>query len=267
VVPKGLFKGGDGKDKGPLSQHGFSIPVPPRDSKAKTPSYGVECFVDENNTNLIYVTETGSISVIPSKHAAATKGKPAGYKRLHGINVRVRKAGDKDWDKATTKTYGIDVFEDLNNNNVIYLSETGSMCVLPLATAGKSSGKGGKPDWQYGLDLKVRGPGEKQPTKDSKVFGLEVFKDTDNGCMIYIVENGNVGVVPSKLAKFIGEKEKSKDPELKRGFNLGVRGLDQDKFDEKTKKVGVEVFVDENNNNLIYLSENGHVAIVPGKEE
>jgi len=266
VVPKALFKGGDGKDKGPLSQHGFSIAVRPADSKAKTPSFGVDCFIDENNNNLVYVTETGAISIVPSKHAAATKGKPKGYSRTHGMNLRVRKAGDKDWDKPTTKTYGIDVFDDLNNGNVIYVSETGSTCVLPSATAGKSSGKGDKPEWEYGLDLKVRGPNEKTVTKDSKTYGLEVFKDTNNGCMIYVVENGNVAVVPSKLAKFIG-KEKSKDPELKRGFNLGVRGLDEDKFTEKTKKVGVEVYLDENNNNLIYLSENGQIAVVPGKEE
>src|SRR5262249_45587771 len=129
VVPKGLFKSGDGK--GPLSQHGFSISVRPADKKAKTPSFGVECFLDENNNDLIYVTETGSISVIPTKHAAATKGKIKGYSRTHGVDLRVRKAGDKDWDKPTTKTYGVDVFEDLNNNNVIYLSETGSACVLP----------------------------------------------------------------------------------------------------------------------------------------
>lgn len=265
VVPKGLFKGGDGK--GPLSQHGFAISVRPADSKAKQPSFGVECFLDENNNNLIYINEIGAISVVPSKHATATKGKIKGYTRTHGMTLRVRKAGDPDWEKPTTKSYGIDCFEDLNNGNVIYVSETGSMCVLPAATAGKSNAKGEKPQWQYGLDLKVRGPGEKTTTKDSKTFGMEVFKDGDNGCQIYVVENGNIGVVPSKLAKFIGEKEKSKDPELKRGFNLGVRGLDEDKFSEKTKKTGVEVYLDENNGNLIYLSENGQVALVPGKEE
>jgi hypothetical protein len=267
VVPKGLFKGGDGKDKGPLSQHGFSVSVRPSDSKAKTPKYGVECFLDENNSNLIYVTETGSISVIPSKHATPTKGKIKGYSRTHGMDLRVRKAGDKDWDKPTTKTYGIDVYDDDNNSNVIYLSETGSVCVLPSATAGKSAGEKKKPDWQYGLDLKVRGATEKQISKDSKAFGIEVFKDTNNGSMIYVVENGNIAVVPSKLAKFIGEKEKSKDPDLKRGFNLGVRSLTEDKFTDKTKKTSVEVYLDENNNNLIYISENGQIAVVPGKEE
>jgi len=265
AVAKSLFKGGDGKDKGPLSQHGFEVAVRPADGKAKAPEFGVECFLDENNNGLVYVTDTGSISVVPPKYAAATKGKPKGYSRTHGLNLRVRKAGDKDWDKPTTKTYGIDVFEDNNNDNVIYLSETGSVCVLPSATAGKSAGKGAKPEWQYGLDLKARAAAEDKPSKDTKAFGIEVFKDTDNGCMVYVVENGNIAVVPSKLAKFIDGK--SKDPELKRGFNLGVRKVDEEKFTDKTRKLGVDVYVDENNNNLIYISETGGIAVVPGKEE
>jgi len=154
VVSKGLFKGGDGK--GPLSQHGLDILVRKADSKDKNPRFGVECFLDENNNNLIYVCETGSISVVPSKFATTTKGKPKGYTRLHGMDLRVRKAGDKDWDKATTKTYGIDVFEDYNNSCYIYLSETGSMGVVPSQLTNKSSGEKTKPDWQYGLDLKTR---------------------------------------------------------------------------------------------------------------
>jgi len=267
VVTKALFKGGDGKNKGVLAQHGFSIAVRPADSKAKQPKFGVECFLDENNNNLVYLTEIGSLSVIPQKYATVNKGKIKGYTRTHGLNLRVRKAGDKDWDKPTTKTFGVDVFIDENNDNVIYLCENGAACVLPAAIAGKSSEKGEKPVWQYGLDLKVRGPNEKTPTKDSKTFGLEVFKDVNNGCLVYVCETGSIAVVGSKYAKFIGEKEKSKDPELKRGFNLGVRGLDQDKFDDKTKKVGIEVYQDENNGNLIYLSETGQLSVISGKEE
>jgi hypothetical protein len=265
VVAKSLFKGVEGS-KAPLHMHCFELSVRPSDSKAKTPKYAVECFLDENSGNLIYLSETGSASVVPAKYVTQTKGKIKGYNRTHGLTLRVRKAGDKDWDKVTTKSYGIDVFEDLNNQNVIYVSETGAICVLPSATAGPSSGKGGKPEWKYGLDLRVRGVKEKEISKDSKAYGLEVFKDVDNGCMVYVVENGNVAVVPSKLAKF-GELGKSKDPELKRGFNLGVRGLDEDKFTDNTKKTSVEVYQDENNGNLIYLSEHGQAAVVPAKED
>jgi hypothetical protein len=41
VVSKGLFKGGDGKDKNPLSQHGFDMKVRPADTKAKTAQFAV----------------------------------------------------------------------------------------------------------------------------------------------------------------------------------------------------------------------------------
>jgi len=266
AVSKGLFKGGDGK--GVQSQHGLEITVRPSDTKAKDkPKFAVECFLDENNNNLLYVNDKGAISVVPAKYATKTKEKIKGHSRTHGMNVRVRKAGDPDWSKPTTKTYAIDVFEDLNNGNVIYLCETGSMCVLPSALAGASSGKGTAPDWNYGLDLGVRGPKEDKITKDSKKYGVEVFKDTNNGCQIYVVETGEIAVVPSKLAKFLPDKEKAKDPDNKRYFDLGVRGLDEDKFSDKTKKTGVEVYLDENNNSLVYLSVNGQIAVVPGKEE
>src|SRR5438132_2262190 len=72
VLSKGLFKAGDGKEKGPLSQHGFEITV--RKADDKTAKFGVECFLDENNKNLIYISETGSVGVVPAKHAKPTTG-------------------------------------------------------------------------------------------------------------------------------------------------------------------------------------------------
>ena len=265
VLSKGLFKEVAGKDRGALSQHGFVISVRPADSKARTPKFGVECFLDENSNNLIYLTQAGSISVVPGKYATPTKGKVKGYSLTHGVILRVRKAGESDWDKPTTRKYGIDVFEDENNGNVIYLSETGSVCVLPSATAGRSSGENEKPEWQYGLDLRVRSASEVEFTGDSKAFGVEVFKDAHNGCMLYVVENGNVAVVPSKLARF--RQGKPKGPELKRGFSLGVRGVEESTFTDRTKKTGVEVYLDQSSGNLIYFSESGQMAVVPGKEE
>ena len=49
---------------------------------------------------------------------------------LHGMKIRVRKADEADWSKDT-KGYGIEVFKDENNGNLIYISETGSIAVVP----------------------------------------------------------------------------------------------------------------------------------------
>ena len=44
------------------------------------------------------------------------------------MNLRARKGGEKDFEKA--KKYGIEVFEDNRNGNLIFISETGSIAVM-----------------------------------------------------------------------------------------------------------------------------------------
>ena len=59
-------------------------------------------------------------------HAQETKGP----KWLHGLDLRVRKAGEADFTKETRKI-GIEVFRDESTNNLVYISETGSIAVVP----------------------------------------------------------------------------------------------------------------------------------------
>jgi hypothetical protein len=56
-----------------------------------------------------------------------------------------------------------------------------------------------------------------------------------------------------------------KDPHLVYGFSTRVRTGDEPKITGKTKKIGVEVYRDENNGNLIYVSETGSISVVPAK--
>ena len=56
-----------------------------------------------------------------------------------------------------------------------------------------------------------------------------------------------------------------KVPSWMHGMNLKSRKFDEGDFGDKTKKFGIEVFKDENNNNLIYISETGSIAVVPVK--
>ena len=48
----------------------------------------------------------------------------------HGLEFRVRKAGEVDWSKET-KRFGIEVFKDENNGNLVYITETGAIAVAP----------------------------------------------------------------------------------------------------------------------------------------
>ena len=63
---------------------------------------------------------------MPFVHAQGTKS-PSW---LHGMELRVRKAGEADWSKDTKK-YGIEVFKDENTGNLVYISENGSIAVVP----------------------------------------------------------------------------------------------------------------------------------------
>lgn len=59
-------------------------------------------------------------------------------------------------------------------------------------------GKTKDPEWRYGLNLKARRSNEPDFTKDTKVYGIEVFKDDNTNTYIYISETGSIAVVPAK---------------------------------------------------------------------
>jgi hypothetical protein len=111
----------------------------------------------------------------------------------------------------------------------------------------------------------VRKAGEKDFTKDTKKYGLEVFLDNNNGNLMYVTEAGNIAVVPGKLAKTT--EGKSKGPELKHAMDLQVRKPGEKDFTKESKKYGVEAYVDENNGFLIYVSETGDISVVSTKTE
>jgi hypothetical protein len=61
------------------------------------------------------------------------------------------------------------------------------------------------------------------------------------------------------------QQPEGKAPKWLHAFNLKARKDSEGNFTDTTKKYGVEVFRDENNNNLVYISETGSIAVVPGK--
>ena len=65
---------------------------------------------------------------LPFVHAADNKVKAPVW--LHGFNVKSRKASEYDFNKDTKKI-GIEVYKDEENGNIIYVSEAGSIAVLP----------------------------------------------------------------------------------------------------------------------------------------
>lgn len=71
--------------------------------------------------------------------------------------------------------------------------------------------------------------------------------------------------LPPVYSQDKGGKSDIKAPKWQHGLNVLVRKGDEANFTKDTKKVGIEVFRDENNGNLIYIAESGSIAVVPAR--
>ena len=121
-----------------------------------------------------------------------------GPKFLHGLDLKVRKGGETDFTDKTPKI-GVEVFRDENNGNWIYISETGSLTVVPGDKTAKAPTPSPKePVWTHGLDLKCRRYGEAEFSPKTRVFGVEVFRDENTNTVLYISEIGAISAVPTK---------------------------------------------------------------------
>ncbi|MGE3805143.1 MAG: hypothetical protein AB7K24_10765 [Gemmataceae bacterium] len=67
---------------------------------------------------------------------------------------------------------------------------------LSTAVVAQPASKG--PKWSHAMSLAARKSTEADFTKDTRKFGIEVFKDENNGNWIYISETGDIAVVPAK---------------------------------------------------------------------
>jgi hypothetical protein len=92
----------------------------------KTKRLGVEVFEDPNANVLFYITEAGYVATAPNPGKLPDA---RGVTWKSAMALRARKGGDKTFD--TAKKYGIEVFQDNRTGNLLFVSETGSIAVLP----------------------------------------------------------------------------------------------------------------------------------------
>ncbi len=244
--------------KAPDWKHGLEFGVRKADEKdftKDTKRFGTEVFVDKNLNNVVYMSETASIGLLPG--SAAPTGKDIkDPKWSHGLMFKVRKGGASDFDKEVKK-FGLEVYRDENTGSLVYVSETGSLAV---GTGNAVSGTEIKsPKWSHGLDLRVRKGGELDFTDKTTKFGVEVYRDENNGLLVYISETGSVAVVPGNAPT--GDTKK---PKWSHGFNFRVRKAGEPDTTKNTRSFGAEVFQDPNTGMLVYITETGDLALAPG---
>lgn len=159
--------------------------------------FGIEVYSDGNTGNLIYVTEHGYVAIIPeTKEIPVDKGKSPDW--LHGLDLSCRKHDEKSFTKDTRK-YGVEVYHDVTTGNLIFISEIGSIGVVPAPKDVKAPTANTKePVWTHGLNVKCRAFGEKEFSDKTRAFGAEVFRDDNLDVTIYINEQGKIAVLPTK---------------------------------------------------------------------
>src|SRR5262245_1263964 len=111
----------------------------------------------------------------------AEEGKAGDPDSKYAMDLRARKSTEPEFTKDTKK-YGVEVYTDGHNRDGIYISERGSLSVVPARLFKAEGGKVKDPLWQHGLTLNVRPAGEKSWDK-AKKFGLEVLRDENSGAL------------------------------------------------------------------------------------
>ncbi len=160
-----------------------------------TRGYAIEVYRDENNNNLVYVTQTGTLAVVPAALLGpGGVGKTVGVASLQGFDLAVRKASEQ---KITPKTrrFGVEVYRDNRTNNLIYLSESGDLSVVPARLVRAPAAKLLQPTLQHAYDLTVRRAGENAVTPATRRVGVEAYRDETTGNLMYISQTGALAVV------------------------------------------------------------------------
>jgi hypothetical protein len=165
--------------------------------------FGIEVYADGTSNGLVYITENGLIAVIPNVKNIAppdpkAKVKPVAPEWLHGLDLSCRRYDEVAFTKDTRK-FGVEVYHDLHTNNLIFISETGSIAVTPTpANVVAPTAKAKEPVWTHGLNVKCRKFGEAEFSATTRAFGAEVFRDENLGVTIYINELGNIAAIATK---------------------------------------------------------------------
>lgn len=237
----------------PKLLYGHTLSVRPGgEGDGKAQRMGVETFEEVATKTIVKISETGFIAVTePTAVAADKKCQPKA-----GQDLRCRKADEVALTQKT-KLWGVEMFHDRGINKLLYVCESGSVALAPVPP-GLVTDKG--PVRLHAMYLSVREP-KQVSFKGAKAFGVEVFKDENTGGLIYITEAGAIATVASAVTP--DPKKKPLGPKAVYGLDLRVRADGEVEITDKTKRISVEVFEDQDAKTLVYITETGSIAVVP----
>jgi len=220
-----------------------------------TTKYGVEVFKDGGTGKLLYLSQAGGVS-FGDPAGTSTDKEPAWH---HALTLKARKAQEETFGLSTRK-FGIEVFKDGNTGGLIYITEAGLIALAPAPAAPPAPDAVKKPTALYALTFRVRKADEADFTDKTQRFGVEVFKDENSNALIYITETGAIAAVPAPA-----EVKVKQGVEWKQAMSLKARPGGVAEF-AKANKFGVEVFLDKNTGNTVFISDIGGIAVLPAKK-
>jgi hypothetical protein len=197
----------------------------------------------------LFAVAAGLLVMAGGPTSFAQDKKVTAPKHLYGHDLRVRPGGNPNFGPETPRI-GVELFYDDATKALIAISETGSLSVSPATPVGADK----TCQWKTAHDLNCRKAGEAEFTQKTKKWGVELFQDRGTNRLLYVCESGSVALapVPPGLVSDRG-------PKWHHALEPKVRAPEQDKFDN-AKKIGLEVFKDENTGGLIYVTEIGAIA-------
>lgn len=221
--------------------------------KKTTLRVGVEFFEDRKAQALVAVTQNGMLAVTP----LPPLGKDHGFGQVYGLDFPIRKADEESFTTDTAKV-GVEVLKDAASGKLVYVTEKGAVTLADYPPAVLTD----KPrKWHHVQVFRVRKPDEAEFTKDTKKVGVEVYKDENTGLLVYLTEAGGVAAAPAPAQP--PAPDAIKKPKPLYGLSLPIRGAADAVVTKDTKKIGVEVYKDENTGGLIYVTETGGIAYAP----
>lgn len=198
--------------------------------------------------------------------ASGARGQEKKLKELqwsHAFDLACRKNDEKDINEKTQR-FGVEAFRDKNTGDGIglFIAQGGCIAIAPNfsgLTVPVEPSKG--PDWKTGLDMPARKAGI-LAWKGAKIHSMEVFRDPNSDNWLYVTDIGNIAACNAKG----NPGTPGKAPEWIHSVDLSVRKGGVKEWKDATK-FGIEVYRDGNTNNLVYVTENGYVAIVPEEKK
>jgi len=187
-----------------------------------------------------------------TRHVSAQdKSKSVPPKHLYGHDLRVRPGGEREFAKALK--IGVELFHDEGTKAIVAISETGALTVAP-APVGGGVGADKTCKWLTAHDLNCRKAGEAEFTQKTKKWGVELFQDRATNRLLYACESGAIALAPVP-----GGLVTERGPKWHHALEPRVRAPGQNEF-SNAKKIGIEVFKDENTGGLIYITETGAIS-------